>query len=152
MSAFRQKLLDRLVNFYPPFLGAGIRVVERSKDASYLRAEMPLRFWNRNYVGVHYGGSLYSLCDPWFMLLLMKQLGPEYLVWDKAATIRFISPGKGKVSAEFSVPQDVVQSIREQLESKRKVEPTFRTQVTGEDGQLIAEVEKVIYIRKKAAH
>ena len=149
MSALRQKLLDRLVNFYPPFLGAGIRVVERAEDGTYLRVRMPLTFWNRNYVGVHYGGSLYSLCDPWFMLLLMKQLGPKYLVWDKAASIRFIAPGKSAVTAEFHVPAEAVQDIRQQLKQQRKVEPKFTTQVLDSSGQLVAEVEKLLYIRKK---
>jgi hypothetical protein len=112
---------------------------------------MRLRFWNRNYVGTHYGGSLYSMTDPFYMLMLMENLGREYIVWDKAASIRFRKPGKGTVRAQFRLSQEQLDDIRNKLATQEKYEPTFPVEVRDEAGQLIAEVEKVIHIRRKPA-
>jgi acyl-coenzyme A thioesterase PaaI-like protein len=103
VSAFWTRLRERLVNFYPPMLGAGIR--SRSVDERTVDVEMKLTAFNRNIVGVHFGGSLYAMCDPWFMLILMHTLGRDYIVWDKAAGIRFVRPGRGTVRAHFHIPQ-----------------------------------------------
>ena len=85
------------MNLWFPFLGAGIRVTRLQSDWKAIDVEMKLRSWNSNYVGTHYGGSLYSMTDPFYMLMLIENLGRDYIVWDKAATIRFRKPGKGKV-------------------------------------------------------
>ncbi len=143
----RQRIFDRFINWYPPFLGAGIRMVHRETDWSALEVQMKMRWWNRNYVGVHYGGSLYSMCDPWFMLILIKQLGPDFIVWDKAATIRFKRPGKGAVSAKFSISSSTVKDIRSKALELGKFETTLMTQVVDENGGVIAEVEKLLYVR-----
>ena len=111
--------------------------------------EMPLRFWNRNYVGTHFGGSLYAMCDPFFMIILMNTLGPGYIVWDKAATIRFKKPGKGLMKASFHIPAERVAEIRALADSQGKTEPTFSVSVTDVEGNLIAEVDKLLYVRKK---
>jgi hypothetical protein len=104
--------LKRLLNFYPAFLGAGIRARHVAEDFRLVEVEMPLHFWNRNYVGTHFGGSLYSMCDPFFMIMLINNLGPDYIVWDKAATIRFKRPGKGTMKACFRLPEERVGGIR----------------------------------------
>ena len=88
----RQRLLEKFINIYPPFVGAGIR--SRSIDERTVDVEMNLTAFNRNLVGVHFGGSLYAMCDPWFMLILMRLLGPDNLVWDKAASIQYNRPGR----------------------------------------------------------
>ena len=111
--------------------------------------EMRLRPWNRNYVGTHYGGSLYSMTDPFYMLMLMENLGRDYIVWDKAASIRFRKPGKGTVRAEFRLTEQQLDEIRSRLVSQEKYEPVFQVEVRDEAGNLIAEVEKVIHIRRK---
>src|SRR5690606_41168352 len=98
----RQKFLEKAIRFYGPFLGAAVRPGEISKDYRYVKVEMGLTFYNRNYMGTQFGGSLYSMVDPWYMLMLMKNRGPGYIVWDKAATISFRQRGQGRVSAEFS--------------------------------------------------
>src|ERR1700756_4653555 len=94
-----------LMIFSPPYLGAGVRVRLAAKDLSRVEVEMRLTPWNRNFVGTHFGGSLYSMCDPFLMLMLMARLGPEYVVWDKSAAIEFIRPGRGTVAATFELPQ-----------------------------------------------
>ena len=138
----------RLINIWPPIAGAGIRV-RWSADRKSVDVEMKLRFWNRNYVGTHYGGSLYSMTDPFYMLMLMNNLGPGYIVWDKAAAIRFRKPGKGKVRAEFRLTDTQLEDIREQLTALPKYEPVFKVEVKDEAGEVVAEVEKVLHIRKK---
>jgi Domain of unknown function (DUF4442) len=137
------------LNLYPPFLGAGIRVRRLKPDWKAIDVEMNLRFWNSNYVGTHFGGSLYSMTDPFYMLMLIENLGRDYIVWDKSATIRFRKPGRGKVCAEFRLADSQIDEIRDQLKTQAKVEPVFLVQVRDESGALIAEVEKVLHVRKK---
>ena len=147
MNSFWLRLRERLINFYPPLLGAGIR--SRTIDELTIHVEMKLTALNRNIVGVHFGGSLYAMCDPWFMLIMMRALGPDYLVWDKAASIKFVSPGRGTVKAVFQIPQERVNEIRAAADRGEKIEPTFSVDVLGEQGQVIAHVEKLLYVRKK---
>ncbi len=137
----------RAINIWPPFFGAGIRVRWRSNRA--VDVEMKLRFWNRNYVGTHYGGSLYSMADPFYMLMLMENLGREYIVWDKAASIRFRKPGKGRVKAEFRLTDAQLDDIRETLKLQERYEPTFVVEVKDEAGEVVTEVQKVLHIRRK---
>ncbi len=138
----------RLINIWPPFLGAGIRV-HWSPDHKSVDVEMKLRFWNRNYVGTHYGGSLYSMTDPFYMLMLMENLGPGYIVWDKSASIRFRKPGKGRVKAEFRLTEEQLADIRTTLTTQEKYEPTFVVQVKDEAGEVVAEVQKMLHVRRK---
>lgn len=145
----QRKRLKRFIRFYPPYLGAGVKVESISEDFRTIEVSMRLKFWNKNYVGTHFGGSLYTMCDPFFMLILLHQLGPEYIVWDKAATIRFKRPGRGTVKARFHIPADTVADIRAQADREGKVEPRFQVLVTDGDGNVIAEVDKLLYVRKK---
>ena len=96
------------INWYPPLLGAGIHVLHRESDAYTIKVKMPLTKLNFNAVGTHFGGSLYAMCDPFFMLILMQHLGHDYIVWDKAASIQFLKPGRGIVTATFHIsPQHI---------------------------------------------
>jgi len=137
----------RWINIWPPLLGAGIRVRWRSNRE--VDVEMKLRSWNRNYVGTHYGGSLYSMTDPFYMLMLMENLGRDYIVWDKAASIRFRKPGKGKVKAEFRLSDAQLDEIRDKLTTQEKYQPTFLVEVKDEAGEVVAEVQKVLHVRRK---
>jgi acyl-coenzyme A thioesterase PaaI-like protein len=128
-------------------LGAGIRA--RNLDERTIQVELKLTILNRNIVGVHFGGSLYAMCDPWFMLILMRALGSEYIVWDKAASIKFLRPGRGKVTATFHIPAQRVDEIRQAADDGDKVEPVFSVDVLDEQGQRVAQVEKLLYVRRK---
>jgi Domain of unknown function (DUF4442) len=141
--------LRRWVNLWPPFLGAGIRVKRIAADMKAVDVEMSLRFWNANYVGRHFGGSLFAMTDPFYMLMLMANLGRDYVVWDKAATIRYRKPGKGTVRAEFRLNDAQLADIREKLETLPKYEPVLSVEVKDKDGIVIAEVQKVLHVRKK---
>src|SRR3954465_10454232 len=122
----------RLLRFWPPYLGAGISVVHVAKDLSVLEVEMKLSSCNRNFVGTQFGGSLYSMCDPFFMLMLMMQLGDGYVVWDKSASIEFLRPGKGKVKARFELPRERVEELRAETQEKGKINPRFEVTVVDE--------------------
>jgi len=138
-----------LLNIWPPFLGAGIRIKRLAPDWKEIDVEMKLHWWNANYVGTHYGGSLYSMADPFFMLMLIENLGKDYIVWDKAASIRFRKPGRGKVSASFRLSGEQIGEIRQALHSQQKIERVFTVEVKNESGEVVAEVEKLLHIRKK---
>jgi acyl-coenzyme A thioesterase PaaI-like protein len=149
LSRFPKHRLFRLFGFYPPYLGAGVRVRDVSPDLRALTVEMPLRPWNRNYVGTHFGGSLYSLVDPWYMLILMEHLGPGYVVWDKAASIRFVKPGRGTVRARFELAPERIAEIRAEADRAGRAEPVFQVRVTDDGGDTVAEVEKRLSVRTK---
>jgi hypothetical protein len=151
MFGMKKPLFLRLINIWPPMLGAGIRVHWLDPEMRAVDVTMKLRRWNTNAVGTHYGGSLYSMADPFFMLMLIQNLGREYIVWDKAATIRFRKPGRGTVRAQFRLSDSDLNDIRTRLEKQEKYEPTFKVEIRDEAGELVAEVEKLLYIRKKQA-
>jgi Domain of unknown function (DUF4442) len=137
------------LNFYAPFLGAGIRVKRLAPGWKEIDVEMKLRWWNANYVGTHYGGSLYSMTDPFFMVMLIENLGKDYIVWDKSASIRFKKPGRGTVFAKFRLSDQQIQEIKQALATEKKIERVFTVEVKDESGTVIAEVEKLLHIRKE---
>ncbi len=141
----------RLISLWPPYLGAGVRVRHAAPDLSRLEVELRLTRWNRNYVGTQFGGSLYSMCDPFFMLMLMTRLGPDYVVWDKSARIEFLRPGRGTVRATFLLEPERVEEIRREADLGRKAYPRFEVLVVDESGTEIARVEKKLYVRRKEA-
>jgi len=140
----------RALRFFPPFLGARIRIEDVSPDLRRFDVAMRLSRLNANYVGTHFGGSLYAMCDPWFMLILIENLGPGYVVWDKRATIHFTKPGRGTVRARFEIDAEEIERLRAQVDAAGKIEPQFVARVLDEQGDTVALVEKVVYIRKKA--
>ena len=141
--------LRRWINLWPPFLGMGIRIVHIAPDMKAIDVELKLHFWNANYVGTHFGGSLFTMTDPFYMLMLMANLGRDYIVWDKAANIRYKKPGCGTVRAGFRLSHSQLDDIRERLETLPKYEPRFTVEVKDDQGVVIAEVEKLLYVRKK---
>jgi acyl-coenzyme A thioesterase PaaI-like protein len=144
-----RKWLFRLWSLWFPFLGAGIVVNETSDDLRFVQMKLKLRWWNRNYVGTQYGGSLFSMTDAIYMVMLLQNLGPGFIVWDKAATIRYLKPGKTEVTADFHVTDEILQEIRKTLETQEKMDWKMSIQIKDRNGEVIAEVDKVLYIRKK---
>ncbi len=148
-TPWRHRLLIAACNLYPPYLGAGVRVRLAPQGDGAIAVRMRLRFWNRNAVGTHFGGSLYSMCDPWFMLILRHRLGGGYIVWDKWASIRFRRPGRGTVSAVFRIPDEEAEAIRRRADQGETVEPEMSVEVIDEAGQVVAAVDKRLYVRRK---
>ena len=149
MKIALKRHMRTFLNIWPPFLGAGIRVRRLASDWTEIDVEMKLRWWNRNYVGTHYGGSLYSMADPFFMLMLIENLGKDYIVWDKSASIRFKKPGRGTVSASFRLFSEQVQEIKQALNTQEKIERAFTVEVKDESGSVIAVIEKLLHVRRK---
>lgn len=137
------------MNFYPPYIGAGIRIKDISHDFMRAEVEMKLRWWNKNLVGTHFGGSLTSMSDPFYMLLLVQNLGRDYIVWDKASSIKFKRPGKGKVTCVFEINQELVDQIKADVAELGKKDYILPLVITNEKGQTVCELEKTVYVRKK---
>jgi len=142
-------LMRFILNVYPPYLGAGIHVNRITADWKTLDVSMKLRWYNQNAVGTHFGGSLYSMVDPHLMLMHMQILGKNYIVWDKAAQIEFLRPGKGKVTARFHITEEDLEEIFNELKTKKKVEPRYEVEVVDEALEVVARVTKNLYVRRK---
>jgi acyl-coenzyme A thioesterase PaaI-like protein len=141
--------MRRLFNLWPPFRGAGIRVRDIAADFRSATVELRMRFFNRNAVGTHFGGSLFAMTDPFFMIMMMRNLGPGYIVWDKAGAVRFLKPARGTVTARFVLPEERIAEAREKTASGEKHEPQFSVAIVDEQGVTVAEVDKTLYIRRK---
>jgi acyl-coenzyme A thioesterase PaaI-like protein len=138
-------------NLYGPFLGAGIRLKKIAPDYKFVRVEMPLTWYNRNYVGTQFGGSIYAMTDPIYMLMLIQILGRDYIVWDKAANIDFIKPGRMRLVAEFRWTEDEIALIRERTKGGQKYVFDKEVLIHDTSGLLCARVIKTLYVRKKEA-
>ncbi|MBA4696320.1 MAG: YiiD C-terminal domain-containing protein [Legionella sp.] len=145
----RLPLLLKLMRFWPPFFGAGIKVVSFDRSLTTLRVEMRMRWWNKNYMGTQFGGSLYSMTDPFYVLMVINALGKDYIVWDKAAYIRYKKPARETVFANFQVEQNQIDQIKKALAMQEKIEPEFIISITNAAGDTLAEVRKILHISKK---
>ncbi len=146
MTPWRLKLW---ANCWPPFLFGGIRVLRVGDDWRSARVQLKLRWYNRNYVGTQFGGALFSMTDPFWMILVMESLGPDYIVWDKTAEIEFVAPGRGDVYADFEVRDDDLAELRIAAAGGQKVLRWFAVDVCAADGSVVARVRKQLYVRLK---
>jgi acyl-coenzyme A thioesterase PaaI-like protein len=143
------RILKRGMSLWPPFLGAGIRVKHIAPDFREVVVSMKLSWYNRNYVGTHFGGSLAAMTDPFYMLMLIHILGNEYTVWDKTSTIDFMAPGRGTVTARFNLQDEQIAEIKENTATGDAYLPEFSVDIVDESGEVIATVKKILYVRKK---
>ncbi len=144
------RLLRWVFNLWPTFRFAGVRVRAIATDFTSATVELRLGLLNRNYVGTAFGGTLYAMTDPFYMLLMLRQLGPGYVVWDRAGAVRYLAPGKGVITANFELPAAEVARVRGLLGDSGKLDQTYTVDLTDAANQLIAQVEKTLYIRKLA--
>ena len=140
-----------LMNFWPCYRGTGGRISYIARDWSEVRVRLPLNWRTRNYVGTIFGGSLYGAADPIYMLMLIKRLGPDFVVWDKSATIRFRKPGRCKLTAHFRIEDFEVEEIKRLLEDEPKVDRTYSADLVDNQGLIYAEIQKVIHIARLQA-
>lgn len=138
-----------LWNFWPPFFFAGIKILKRTKDFRHVVVKLKLRFWTANYVGTQYGGSMFSMADPFYMLMLIKNLGHEYVVWDKAAKISYLKPGKTDLTAEFILTAEDLENIRKTVKEHGRMNWIRKIEIKDKNQEIVAEVEKVISIKAK---
>ncbi len=138
------------LNLYPPYWGTGITVQRVSPDFREVCVRMKMRFYNRNYVKTHFGGSLYAMTDPFFVLMLIHILGKEFIVLDKAAHIDFLKPSQGTVTARFLITKEQIENIMKNTSGGQKYFPEFSVDIENETGETVARVVKTLYIRKKS--
>lgn len=141
--------LKLLFNMYPPYLMTGIRVREVARDWRRVVVSMGLHWYNRNYFGTHFGASLYAMTDPFYVIMLSRNLGPDYVVWDRSAHIDFIRPGRGRVTAVFELTPAMIAAVLGATANGEKHQPTWPVEVRDEAGEVVARVLKTLYVRRK---
>jgi acyl-coenzyme A thioesterase PaaI-like protein len=149
---YSARSLVRGMHLWPPFLGAGIRLRHMSEDFREAEAELKFGRLNRNAVGTQFGGSLFAMTDPFYAIMLMRNLGPEYLVWDKSASIEYVAPGRGTVRARFALSEARLAQIRAEAAGGEKVLPEFDTDIVNAEDEVIAKVRRTVYVRLKPRH
>lgn len=149
LEGWNADALRNRINDYAPYAGALIEVTYLAEDAGEIRVEMPLSERNANIVGTHFGGSLYSMVDPHPMILLTQRLGPGYVIWDQAATINFLRPGRGTVYATVRVTDSDVEAIRSATARGQKYLPQWELEITDGEGEVVASVLKTLYVRRR---
>jgi acyl-coenzyme A thioesterase PaaI-like protein len=148
-ESIKTRLMRLFFLVHPAYHGTGGRVTYIASDWSDVRVEIPSNWRTRNYVGTIFGGSMYAAVDPMYMIMLIQRLGPDYIVWDKAASIQFKKPGKSKLIAHFNLSDDEVASIRAELTNQHSLDRHYTVELVDVDGNICAKVNKTIYIRKK---
>ena len=148
-ESFKTKLDRYKFNMFPAYRGSGGRVTYIAHDFREMRVKIPLNWRTRNYVGTIYGGSMYAAIDPVYMLMLIKNLGPEFVVWDRAAKIRFRKPGRDTLYAHFLLTGEDLDEIRSLAETQRSVDRIYEVPLTDKNGKVHAQIEKTLYISKK---
>ena len=143
------RTLRRLFAVWPPFRFSGIRVEALSDDWRYARVRLKLRWYNRNHVRTHFGGALFAMADPFWMIMVMETLHHDYVVWDKAGAIDFVAPGRADVFAEFVLDEAVLDELRAATADGSKYLRWFAVEVRTAAGELVARVRKQLYVRRK---
>ena len=148
-ESMKTRWLRWKLKLFPAWRGTGATVTYIASDYRELRLKLPLSWRTRNYVGSIFGGSLYASIDPWYMILLIQILGRNYVVWDKAATIRFKKPGRSTLYATFTFDDAELETIRAATAGGEPVDRTYTIELKDKDGVVHASVDKVIYVRRK---
>ena len=139
----------KLLSFWPPYFFSGINIKEVNDEFTKITVQMKQRPWNTNYVGSHFGGSLYSMCDPFYMFILLHHL-KGHIVWDKGASFRFRKPGIGTMNVIFEIPMSSIDQVKKDAAQNYSISPIFKTVVTDQKGENVLELEKTLYVKKKA--
>lgn len=148
MHTLRIWLWKLRFNLFPAYFGSGARVVFIAPDWREVRVRIPLSWRTRNYVGTTFGGSMYAAVDPIYMMMLIRVLGKGYVVWDKAASIRFRKPGTGTLYAGFRLPAGEIDAIQTELAHAASVDRVYHIDLIDNTGAVHATIEKTIYVRK----
>ena len=148
-ESFKSRLFRWWFNFFPAYRRTSGRITYIAGDLYEIRVKLPLNWKTRNYVGSLFGGSMYGAIDPIYMIMLIKLLGPEYIVWDKAATIQFKKPGQQTLYARFVVSKEELEDVRRRLTTEPSLNRTYQVDLTDSDGEVYASFEKTLYMRRK---
>lgn len=148
-ESWRTRLFRWKVNLFPAYWCTGGRVTYIAADFREAHVEVPLSLRTRNLVGTTFGGSMFAATDPIYMIMLIRLLGPDYIVWDKGANIRFLKPGRGTLYARYVVPASETDAIREALTTQRSVDRLYMVELKSADGTLVAVVDRMVYVRPR---
>lgn len=146
---FRSRRFRWLFNLFPAYRGTGGRVTYISDDFHEVKIKLPLNWRTRNYVGTIYGGSIYASIDPIYMLMLMHIIGDDYVVWDKAAKIRFKKPGRDTLYADFQLTPEEISEIKGLAETEKSIDRVYNLELKDKNGVVHAFIEKTLYISKR---
>lgn len=148
--AVKASTMKRGMNFWPPLWFAGVQITHIGDDYRSVEVELRKKWYNKNYVGVHFGGSIFSMTDPFFMMMVMNNLSRDYTVWDKEGSIQFLKPGVGTLKAKFELTDEMLADIKANtLEEGSKYQPTYSVDILNSDGEIVAKVQKRLHIRKR---
>ncbi len=148
-ESFKTKRLRWAFNFFPVYRGTGGRVQYIRHDYRAITVRIPLSWRTRNYVGTIYGGSMFGATDPMYMLMLMENLGNDYVVWDKAGSIRFRRPAKDTLFAHFEIDQTLLDSIKEEVAINQETNREFKIYLKDQNGKVYADITRTVYIANK---
>lgn len=142
-------LFKKKMNLWPPLLGTGVHIKNIDDDITTIDVEMKLHKWNKNREKIQFGGGLSTMADPFYGLILIANLGKNYMVVDKEATIKFKKPGMGTVTAHFNISAERIAEIKKEADNNFKSEPHFSVEIKDTAGHVVAEVERTLYIRRR---
>lgn len=151
ISLFTPATTLKIIWLWPPYLSSGISVKTVNSDVTEVVVQKKTNFWNQNYFGTHFGGSLFAMCDPFYVFILMQHLGKDHRVWDIGSEIEFVKATSKPVFAKFSISHEQVEKLKAEALLSFKIEPEFSTQIEDAEGNVIAKIKKKIYIRRKDA-
>jgi acyl-coenzyme A thioesterase PaaI-like protein len=144
-------LLRPIINLWPPLLAAGIQIKTLGADYRSVEVTLKLHWYNKNIVGTHFGGSIFAMTDPFYMLMLIENLGPDYTVWDKAASIDFKKPGLGTLTAHFAITEILLEKVKAETASGQKIIFDLPVDILNETNEVVASVIRTLYVRRKDA-
>ena len=147
----RARVLRRLINLWPPLFFNSISATRISDDYREIDVTLKLRWYNRNNVRTQFGGNLFAMTDPWYMIMIMENLGRDYFVWDKKASIEFVAAGRGAVAAKFILTEEKLADIRAATANGEKYLPEFIVDIYNTKQELVARVHRTVYVKRKPA-
>ena len=147
----RARVFRRLINLWPPLFFNSISATRISDDYREIDVTLKLRWYNRNNVRTQFGGNLFAMTDPWYMIMIMENLGRDYFVWDKKASIEFVAPGRGAVAAKFMLTEEKLADIRAATANGEKYLPEFIVDIYNTKQELVARVHRTVYVKRKPA-
>lgn len=145
-----ENVLKWAMRFYPPLLFQRIWV--KRFHAGFLGVEVKIfkSILNINYNKSVFGGTIYAAADPFFAVLfyqLMLRKGFRVIVWQKAAEIFFLKPGRSNLYFKINISVEEINQICLLLETNGKAEHQCMLEIEDDQGEVTARVSNLVYIR-----
>lgn len=151
-ESFSTWFLRLRMNLFPAFRRTGARLVYIAEDRRAVRVRLPLSRHTRNIYGTLFGGAMYAAVDPLYALLIKTGLGKDYIVWDKAGTIRYLKPARTALFADCSISDGELADLRDRLMLESSVNLDYEISLVDASGEQYARVSKTIYVAHKQAY